>query len=207
MKKMSSWYAFLRFEESIYWILGMQIRIFVKNPVFKYEFLWLFIYPCMIFLCSGPQWYNSSKSQRRRRRLLLLDVGWEWCRTRLCQSRKLFRWSWEGYPEMAPIGFQEQEKLCLRVAWPVWNTRRFWHSECSEHPINLPGGGEWDQPKSRVRTEGGRQGYWVPGWWHCYLLLKKVDLWFSGKNISIFQDWTQRLHLGSRLLIFKNPFL
>ena len=43
MKKMSSWYAFLRFEESRYRIL--QIWIFVKNPVFKYEFLWLFIYP------------------------------------------------------------------------------------------------------------------------------------------------------------------
>ena len=46
MKKMSSWYAFLRFEESRYRILGMQIWTFVKNPIFKYEFLWLFIYPC-----------------------------------------------------------------------------------------------------------------------------------------------------------------
>ena len=48
MKKLSSWYAFLRFEESRYRILGMQIWIFVKNPVFKYEFLWLFFYPCRI---------------------------------------------------------------------------------------------------------------------------------------------------------------
>ena len=46
MKKMSSLYAFLKFEESRYRILGMQIWIFVKMPVFKYEFLWLFIYPC-----------------------------------------------------------------------------------------------------------------------------------------------------------------
>ena len=35
----------MRFQESRHRILGMQIWIFVKNPVFKYEFLWLFIYP------------------------------------------------------------------------------------------------------------------------------------------------------------------
>jgi len=50
MKKLSSWYAFLRFEESRYRILGMQIWTFVKNPIFKYEFLWLFIYPCAFLL-------------------------------------------------------------------------------------------------------------------------------------------------------------
>ena len=37
MKKLSSWYAFMRFQESRHRILGMQIWIFVKNPVFKYE--------------------------------------------------------------------------------------------------------------------------------------------------------------------------
>ena len=59
MKKMSSWYAFLRFDESRYRIIGMQIWIFVKNQVFKYEFLWLFIYPCL-----GASFSTISESAR-----------------------------------------------------------------------------------------------------------------------------------------------
>jgi len=35
MKKISSWYAFLRFEESRYRISGVQIWIFVKNPQYS----------------------------------------------------------------------------------------------------------------------------------------------------------------------------
>ena len=63
MKKLSSWYAFLRFEESRYRILGMQIWIFSKKTVFKYEFLWLFIYTCPSLMSSSFLGdYNSASS-------------------------------------------------------------------------------------------------------------------------------------------------